>query len=84
MAQAAAPSKGLMQQATKAAETAKARADIGNVVSGPFDVGNIGTVSVVERPSGNDKHLYAVYQPHSGRTQRIPLAAVATLAGALD
>lgn len=73
----------LLERATKAAASAPAKQQVGEVVAGPFEVGNIGTVSVVEREQGTAKHLYAVYNPHSGRSQRIPLAAVSTLAESL-
>lgn len=84
MSQKASGSAALMERATKAAESAPARQQVGEVVAGPFPVGNIGTVSVIEREQGTSKHLYALYTPHSGRAQRIPLAAVSVLAGALD
>lgn len=72
-----------MSQATKAARDAKRR-EIGEVVSGPFEVGNIGTVQVVKRQAGAESHLYAAFLPVSGRPQRIPLAAVAILAESLE
>lgn len=75
--------KGLLTQASKSAHEAPKR-DIGEVVAGPFDVGNIGTVSVVKRQAGSEQHLYGVYTPHSGRQQRMPLAAIATLAETQD
>lgn len=84
-ASASAPSRPkLLESATKAAASAPERKQVGEVVAGPFPVGNIGNVSVVEREQGTQKHLYAVYAPHSGRTQRIPLAAVSALAESLE
>ena len=59
-------------------------ADTGNggkVVAGPWDVGNIGHVAVVERKLGkSDKsYTYAEFSG-TGRASRIPLAAVAIVA----
>jgi hypothetical protein len=84
MSQKASGGTALLERATQAAASAPAKQQVGEIVAGPFEVGNIGSVSVVEREQGSAKHLYAVYNPHSGRSQRIPLAAVSVLAGALD
>lgn len=73
----------LLEASTTQAESAKG--DSSNalpVVAGPFPVGNIGQVSVVEREMGDSKYLYAQFSG-SGRPARIPLAACATIVDAL-
>lgn len=56
----------------------------GEVVAGPYPVGNAGEVSVIERPASKDsdnKYLFAEYTPAGGgKIKSFPLAAVATLA----
>lgn len=70
--------------ALKTAEAVQPRQRIGNVVSGPFPVGGMGEVSVIEREQGDAKYLFAEFQPASGaKPKSIPLAAVAALAGEL-
>lgn len=52
------------------------------IVAGPFKVGNIGSVRVVERTFGNGDTVfrYAEYRNATGtRPTRIPLAAAAVL-----
>lgn len=72
----------ILDQATRDAEAAKAKADSGEVVAGPFPVGNIGHVSVVERAMGDSKYLYARFVG-TGRPAQVPLAACATIVDAL-
>lgn len=73
---------GLLTQAESAAQSAASRSS-GERVAGPFEVGNIGHVSVVKREMGDQSYLYAEFTG-TGRPARIPLAAVATLAEKLD
>ncbi len=72
--------KKLAEQASTDAKNAQ-RASGGTVVAGPFEVGEIGHVSVVERTLGQSetKYLYAEFTGQ-GRPSRIPLAAVSVLA----
>lgn len=66
-------------------QATQAKGDSSNalpIVAGPFPVGNIGQVSVVEREMGETKYLYAQFSG-SGRPARIPLAACATVVDAL-
>lgn len=70
----------LVQQASADAANAQ-RADAGTVVAGPYAVGEIGEVRVVERTLGKSetKYLYAEFMGQ-GKPSRIPLAAVSVLA----
>lgn len=73
----------LLDASTAQAESAKSSGDSNlPIVAGPFPVGNIGQVSVVEREMGDSKYLYAQFSG-SGRPARIPLAACATIVDAL-
>lgn len=72
-----------MAEASAQAASAEARAGSGELVAGPFDVGNIGQVAVVRRELGEQKYLYAQFTG-TGRPSRIPLAAVAVLSEKLD
>lgn len=67
------------QAETDAANAQKAQA--GTVVAGPFPVGEIGSVQVVERTLGKSetKYLYGEFTGQ-GKPSRIPLAAVSVLA----
>lgn len=72
--------KSLAASARKDADSASA-SNGGKVVAGPWDVGNIGHVTVVERTLGNsDKNYRYAEFSGTGRASRIPLAAVAVLA----
>jgi hypothetical protein len=73
--------KALAEQARQDAANAQ-RASGGVIVSGPFEVGEIGHVQVIERTLGSSdkKYLYAEFIGQ-GKPQRIPLAAVSVLAG---
>jgi hypothetical protein len=72
--------KKLVTQASTDAQNAQ-RGSAGTVVAGPFPVGEIGQVQVIERQLGSSetKYLYAEFVGQ-GRPQRIPLAAVSVLA----
>lgn len=72
--------KSLTDAAKADAESAK-QANGGTVIAGPFEVGKLGTVAVVERTLGSSdkKYTYAEFSG-SGRPSRIPLAAVGVLA----
>jgi hypothetical protein len=72
--------KKLVETASTDAQNAQ-RASGGTVVAGPFEVGEIGHVQVIERELGSSgkKYLYAEFTGQ-GRPQRIPLAAVSVLA----
>jgi len=72
--------KKLATQASTDAKNAQ-RASGGTVVAGPFEVGEIGHVQVIERELGQSgtKYLYAEFTGQ-GRPARIPLAAVSVLA----
>lgn len=72
----------ILDKATADAEAAKAKAESGEIVAGPFAVGNIGHVSVVERTMGESKYLYARFIG-TGRPAQIPLAACAALVDSL-
>ncbi len=73
--------KKLADQASADAANAQ-RKDAGTVVAGPFPVGEIGQVQVIERTLGQSetKYLYAEFVGQ-GKPSRIPLAAVSVLAG---
>lgn len=72
--------KSLTSAAQADAASAK-RADGGTVVAGPFDVGNLGKVAVVERKLGGSEKTYTYAEfTGTGRPARIPLAAVGVLA----
>lgn len=68
----------LGKRARTDAEQAEAR-NGSKLISGPYDVGNLGRVAVVEREVGEHSYLYAEFTG-TGRAQRVPLAAVAVLA----
>jgi hypothetical protein len=72
--------KKLAERASTDAKNAQ-RANGGTLVAGPFDVGEIGHVSVIERTLGQSdtKYLYAEFTGQ-GRPSRVPLAAVTVLA----
>lgn len=72
--------KKLAERASTDAKNAQ-RANGGTVVAGPFEVGEIGHVSVVERTLGQSEtqYLYAEFTGQ-GRPSRVPLAAVTVLA----
>lgn len=73
----------LLEASTAQADSAKASGDSNlPIVAGPFSVGNIGQVAVVEREMGDSKYLYAQFSG-SGRPSRIPLAACAAVVDAL-
>jgi len=72
-----------VKAATEQAATVQPRTREGVVVAGPYAVGGMGEVSVVERASqkGDSKYLFAEYTPSGGgRIKAMPLAAVAALA----
>lgn len=74
--------KGALVSASEQAASVAKRERPGTVIAGPFPVGNMGNVSVVERESqkGDHKYTFAEYQSASGgRIKSIPLAAVAAL-----
>ena len=64
------------------AQSAKAKTETGDIVAGPFPVGNIGHVSVIEKTMGDRAYLYARFVG-SGRPAQVPLAACAALVDAL-
>lgn len=72
--------KKVVSAAKSEAESAES-GNGGKLVAGPFDVGNIGQVSVVERTSekSGKSYTYAEFSG-MGRPSRIPLAAAATIA----
>lgn len=76
----------ILKQSTADAEAAPTKsANALPVIAGPFPVGNIGTVAVVEREMGGSKYRYAEYRNASGSApKRIPLAAVPALYAALS
>lgn len=72
--------KSLAAIARKDADAASA-SNGGKVLAGPWDVGNIGHVTVVERTLGNSDKSYTYAEfSGTGRASRIPLAAAMVLA----
>ena len=79
-----APAPKLAELAASAAEQAtqvQPRQRVGTVVAGPFEVGGLGEVSVIEREQGTTgkKFLWAEFASPGGKPKTIPLAAVARL-----
>ena len=74
---------GLLAAEVKQASSVAARVEL-PTVAGPFPVGNIGSVRVVERSYGERAVKYAQFESGTSRPTRIPLAAVAVLAEELD
>lgn len=73
---------GALASASKQAASVEKRERPGTTIAGPFPVGNMGSVSVVQRESqkGDQKYTFAEYQSATGgRIKSIPLAAVAAL-----
>jgi hypothetical protein len=80
----ASPASNLAALATAAVEQAaqvQPRQRVGTVVAGPFEVGGLGEVSVIEREQGNTgkSFTFAEFVTPGGKPKSIPLAAVARL-----
>lgn len=76
----AAPSNPLTAALAQADQVAP-RKEVGELIAGPFAVGNIGECEVRTVTRGTAEYTNAVFTPTGGgKTQRMPLAAVAVFA----
>lgn len=74
----------LSQSIDTASQAPTVKTDDTEWVAGPFPVGEIGQVGVIERESARGTFLYARFVPNSGRPSNLSLAACAVLVGALE
>lgn len=70
----------LLDSALAQAAEVTPRKEIGDVVAGPFPVGNVGKVEARAIARGSETIHVAVFHPAGGgKSQRFPLAAIAAL-----
>lgn len=72
--------KTLLDGALAQAAQVEPRKETGDHIAGPFDVGNVGKVEVRAHTRGTHTTHVGVFHPAGGgKTQRMPLAAIAAL-----
>lgn len=85
---APAPAKAkttLLDGALAQAAQVEPRKEAGDHIAGPFQVGNVGEVEVRAHTRGSHTTHVGVFHPTGGgKTQRMPLAAIAALAEGLS
>lgn len=83
--QANAPAKtSLLDSALAQAAEVEPRKETGEQIAGPFPVGNVGEVEVRAHTRGSNTYHVGVFHPAGGgKTQRMPLAAIAALSEGL-
>lgn len=75
----------LLDSALAQAAQVEPRTETGEHVAGPFPVGNIGQVEVRAHTRGTHTTQVGVFHPAGGgKTQRMPLAAIAALSEGLS
>lgn len=75
----------LLDGALAQAEQVEPRKETGDMIAGPFPVGNVGAVEVRAHTRGTHTTHVGVFHPvGGGKTQRMPLAAIAALAEGLS
>lgn len=83
--EAPAKSASLLTSALAQAAEVTPRKETGEVVAGPFPVGNVGTVEVRGILRGSETVHVGVFHPAGGgKSQRFPLAAIAALTEGLS
>lgn len=74
----------LLDSALAQAAEVTPRKEAGEVVAGPFPVGNVGNVEVRALTRGQEAYHVGVFHPAGGgKSQRMPLAAIAALSEGL-
>jgi hypothetical protein len=84
--EAPAPSKkaSLLDSALTQAAEVTPRKEAGDIIAGPFPVGNVGSTEVRAIQRGSETYHVGVFHPAGGgKSQRFPLAAIAALAEGL-
>lgn len=75
----------LLTSALAQAAEVTPRKEAGEVIAGPFPVGNVGTTEVRAMQRGSETYHVGVFHPAGGgKSQRFPLAAIAALSEGLS